>query len=314
MPQGKKNSVDNEDGFEYRHLSYEQAQTAECFGFKWQQQDTYESEEMKAKSKKWLLERYCAGDPRRLEKWLGKTRKLILDVGCGSGFSALLFFGDYLREHDYLGMDISSAVRIAKERFEDSGYRGYFLQADLKNLPIPDNYADIIFCEGVLHHTDSVEESLRSLTTKLKTGGRIFFYVYRKKAAIREFTDDFIRNRLKHLSDEESWEALKPLTKLGIALGKLNVTINVPQDIDFLGIKKGEMDIQRFFYWNICKLFFSTELKEDELNHINFDWFRPLNCHRHTPEEIIAYCEATGLKLEHLDKQEAGITVIAMKQ
>jgi hypothetical protein len=49
------------------------------------------------------------------------------------------------------------------------------------------------------------------------------------------------------------------------------------------------------------------------MNHANFDWFRPLNCHRHTPDELRAWCAACGLQVEHMDVQEAGITVVAVK-
>jgi len=295
-------------------LSSEQAQTAKCFDFKWRRRHSYESAQMQAISKKWLTERYCAGDPSKLNEWLGDGRKIILDVGCGSGYSAILFFREYLKEHNYLGIDISSVVNVAKTRFEEQGYSGNFLQAVLMNLPIPENYADMIFSEGVLHHTDSVEKSIKYLTAKLKKGGWILFYVYSKKAVIREFTDDFIRDYLKDLRDEEAWETLKPLTNLGITLGKLNVEIDVPEDIPFLGIKKGKIDIQRFFHWNICKLFYSPDLTLEEINHINFDWFRPLNCHRHTPEEVISFCDDAGLRIERLNIQDPGITVVALKQ
>ena len=51
-----------------------------------------------------------------------------------------------------------------------------------------------------------------------------------------------------------------------------------------------------------------------ELNHINFDWFRPLNCHRHTREEILTWCAEADLDILHLNVQDAGITVVAQKQ
>ena len=49
------------------------------------------------------------------------------------------------------------------------------------------------------------------------------------------------------------------------------------------------------------------------MNHINFDWFRPLNCHRHTPEEVKGFCDRAGLEIEHFNVQEAGITIVARK-
>jgi arsenite methyltransferase len=291
-----------------------QEQTKQTFAFKWAKRDTYESETVKAVSKQWLLERYCNNDPKWLDAWLEGDRKIILDVGCGSGYSALLLFGEYLKKHDYLGVDISNAVQVAKERFQEMGYPGDFLQLDLFELPIPDESIDMIFSEGVLHHTDNTQEAITHLSKKLKKEGRFLFYVYAKKGVIREFTDDYIRQYLQGMSNEDAWKALKPLTKLGIAMGEMNVQIEIPEDIPFLGISKGKIDLQRFFYWNICKLFYRPDFSLEEMNHANFDWFRPLNCHRHTKEEIISYCKHACLNIEHLNVQESGITVVAKKQ
>lgn len=294
--------------------SANQQQTDQAFGFKWAKRETYESPASKANMQRWLVERYCAGDISRLDRWLAGSRKLIIDAGCGAGFSGLLFFGDRLNDHDYLGVDISSAVKVARQRFRESGISGDFLQCDLLKLPVPDKSVDIIFSEGVLHHTDSTESSIKYLAKKLVPGGRFLFYVYRKKAAVREFTDDFVRDALKNMSDEQAWDALKPLTKLGIALGKLNVEIDVEEAVPLLGIDAGKLDLQRFFYWNICKAYYRPEFSFDEMHHINFDWFRPLNCHRHTPEEITTWCNEAGLLIEHIDVQEAGITVVAHRE
>ncbi len=296
-----------------KQYSHAQAQTKQAFAFKWAKRHTYESPALAAIQRQWLLERYCDGDPAMLAGWLSGRRKIILDAGCGACYSALLLFADHLKEHDYLGVDISEAVEIGRQRFAEKGYPGDFLQANLLELPIPDESVDMIFCEGVLHHTDSTEQSLGYLATKLKRAGRFLFYVYARKAVIREFTDDFIRDKLREMSDEQAWDALMPLSRLGSALGRLNAEIDVPQDIPFLGIKKGKIDIQRFFYWNICKAYYRPELDIEELNHINFDWFRPLNCHRHTTEEVVSFCRSAGLEIERLNEQPSGITVVAVK-
>ena len=292
-----------------------QNQTKNAFSFKWAKRDTYESEAVKEKARSWLFERYCENDPVRLDKWLSGGPKIILDAGCGSGFSAMLFFAEHIKEHDYLGVDISDAVEVARVRFQEEGYPADFLKRSLLDLDIiPDGSVDIIFSEGVLHHTDSTEGSIKYLSTKLRNGGRFLFYVYAKKAVIREFTDDYIREQLRPLNDEEAWKALEPLTKLGIALGRMNVELDVPEDIPYLGIKKGAVDLQRFFYWNVCKLYYRPEYSLDEMNHINFDWFRPLNCHRHTPEEIQQWCHESELSIEHMNIQAAGITVVAVRK
>jgi arsenite methyltransferase len=261
-----------------------------------------------------LFERYCGGDPELLAQWLSGGRKVIVDAGCGAGFAGILLFGEHLHEHDYLGIDISDAADVARQRFAERGYPGDFLKVSLLDAPLPDGSVDLILSEGVLHHTDSTEGALKHLATKLKPGGRFLFYVYAKKAVVREFTDDYVRERLESLRDEDAWKALEPLTKLGIALGELGVEVDVPEDIPFLGIKAGKIDIQRFFYWNVCKLYYRPDWSFDEMNHVNFDWFRPLNCHRQTPEEVAQWCREAGLTVERMDVQEAGITVVARKE
>jgi arsenite methyltransferase len=296
-------------------VSQNQKQTSDIFGYKWKKVDSYESPGIQEWAKKWLLERYCCNNPDTLQTWLPESeRKIILDAGCGSGFSTLLLFGELLKKHDYLGVDISDSVDVARRRFAERGINADFLKSDLMDLPIPDASVDMIFSEGVLHHTDSTEAAIRYLATKLKPAGYFLFYVYARKAAIREYTDDHIRNAIKDLSNDDAWEALKPLTKLGRALGELNVNIDIPEDISFLGIKKGTYNLQRFFYYSICKMFYRPDFSLEEMNHINFDWFRPMNCHRHTPHEIEDYCQKASLNIEHMDVQESGITVVARKE
>ncbi len=290
-----------------------QRQTGRAFDYKWARRDAYESPAVKQHMKSWLLQRYCDGDPGVLDGWLAGGPKIILDAGCGVGYSALLLFGDRLRDHDYLGVDISGAVEIARQRFAEQGVPGDFLQASLTDMPVPDGSVEIVFSEGVLHHTDSTEQSLRRLAAKLRPGGRFLFYVYARKGPIREFTDDHVRGRLRPMTDAEAWEALMPLTKLGAALGELNATIDVPEDVPLLGIRKGPVDVQRLFYWNVCKAFYRPGWTLEEMNVTNFDWYRPLNCHRHTPEEVRRYCAAAGLSIERMDVQPAGITVVAKK-
>ncbi len=295
-------------------LSRTQSQTKSAFGYQWQMREAFESDAVQAQTRGWLIERYCGGDPSVLAGWLSGGRKRIMDAGCGAGLSAMAFFADHLHRHDYLGVDISDqAIATARRRFAEQAFPGEFLEASVSDVDVPDGSFDLIFSEGVLHHTDDTAAAFYHLSSKLAPGGRFLFYVYARKAALREFADDHIRAKLQDMTDDEAWEALKPLTKLGEALGKLEVNVTVPEDIPYLGIKKGELDIQRFIYWNVCKLFFRDDYTLDEMNHVNFDWYRPLNCHRHAQDEVEGWCRTAGFDLESVRVEEAGITVIARK-
>ncbi|WP_081424771.1 class I SAM-dependent methyltransferase [Syntrophomonas wolfei] len=259
------------------------------------------------------MERYFNGKANQLDLLLSRGTK-VLDAGCGSGFSALLLFRKHLNDIYYLGADISNSVDIAKMRFEEAGCHGEFIQADLTKLPFSEPKFDVIFSEGVLHHTDSTEKAIKYLTTLLIPGGHFLFYVYKTKAPIREFTDDYVRNQLINMDDSQAWNELRSLTLLGKILGDLNIEVEIPEPILLLGIPAGRINIQRLFYWYICKAFYNPEWTIDEMNHVNFDWYRPLNCHRHTPEEIMTWCNQAGLKIERMNVQEAGITVVAKKE
>jgi len=76
---------------------------------------------------------------------------------------------------------------------------------------------------------------------------------------------------------------------------------------------KGKQNLQRFFYWYIMKIYYDPNFTLEEMNQVNFDWYRPLNAHRHTPEEIRDWCGGFGLNIIRMHTEEAGITVIARK-
>ena len=137
------------------------------------------------------------------------------------------------------------------------------------------------------------------------------FYVYVKKAPVREFTDDYIRDYLSNMNSQEAWDSILPLTKLGQKLGELNVQIDIEEDIPFLGIKSGTYDLQRLFLlYKICKAYYREDYSLEEMNHLNFDWFMPTNCFRHT-REVKVFCKKADLYIEKMRVEESGISVIA---
>ena len=290
-----------------------QEQTSEAFGFKWQQRSTFEGDASLARTRAWLVERY--GNVAEAAWWREYTRPpVVVDAGCGAGVAGLALFQPLLDRIRYVGVDVSAAVDVAAARFQEQGLPGGFLQADLTELPFPDASVDVLFSEGVLHHTDSTERALHAVARVVRPGGRVLFYVYRRKGPIREFTDDYVRDKLQSMSPPDAWDAVMPLTLLGQALGDLGVVVDVPEDIPLLEIPAGPIDIQRLFYWHVVKAFAHPDLDVEELNHINYDWFAPANAHRQSVEEVRAWCDAADLDIEHEDVQDAGITVIARRR
>jgi SAM-dependent methyltransferase len=287
-----------------------QAQTRDAFGYKWHRTESYVSGHLREKTRQWLVARY--GDLLGRIQSSGR-RPLILDAGCGSGFTAGLLFGEQLKSYAYVGADISRAVDLARDTIAPFAGESLFIQSDLMRLPFEPGTFDLVYSEGVLHHTPSTEAAVLKTAELVKPGGVLAFYVYARKAPAREFTDDYIRDQLVKMPADQAWEAMRPLTLLGKALGDLHVEVEVPEDVALLGIPKGRIDVQRLFYWYVCKMFHDDKLTVEELNHINFDWFAPRYSHRQTPEQVRSWCERAGLAIEAIKVEEAGITVVARR-
>ena len=290
------------------HFQEGQKATVDSFSWKWDHATEYRSATIDH-YKSWYLSRYGFGTEAKLAELLaGKQR--ILDAGTAHGRDAQMYVQNSAAT--VFGIDISSGIRNA---FRDLGAepRLHLVQADLGRLPFAPCSFDFIGCDQVIHHTPDTRKSLAHLVSRLAPGGHLAFYVYRKKGPIREFCDDFIRAKTVHMSPEECMKFSEQMTKLGKALSDLKVTIDVPEDIDLLGIKAGKQDIQRFIYWNVFKCYWNDTMDFHSNVITNFDWYHPLHAHRHTRAEVERWCAEEHLSIRHVDEQESGISVLAQK-
>ncbi len=258
----------------------------------------------------WLLPRY--GWPTRdaYRSFLG-SRRFILDAGSGLGREALRMAGANPAAQ-VVGLELSECVDAAAEHARRSGITNVaFVQADLMAPPFPPGTFDFIFSEGVLHHTPDTRTAFRSLARLLRPDGEIAFYVYRKKAPLREFADDNVREQLQGLAPAEAWTLMEPLTRLGQALAELKAEVVVPEDVHVLGIRAGRYDVQRLVYYSMFKCFWNERLTFDENVHVNFDWYYPRFAWRHTEEEVHGWLAEAGLRVTHEKVEDSGITIRA---
>ena len=194
----------------------EQEQTARSFGFKWTR-DAHWGFEPEHQRIVWGFWRDIFGwsGPEELRALMsGRT---VLDAGAGSGAS-LKQFVDWPSE--VVAADISEAIDMCRRHFGDRPHVSY-VQADLARLPFEDEVFDVVWSNGVLHHTPSVFDSLRAIVRHVKAGGFVIFYIYVKKAPIREFVDDYLRARVSDLPPEEAWGRMAGVTALGRSLAAI---------------------------------------------------------------------------------------------
>ena len=228
----------------------------------------------------------------------GKRR--ILDAGCGNGrVTARL---SSLSEAEIIGVDLVSAD-VARRNVPRAAIFTRDLRHDLTDL----GTFDYIYCQEVLHHTGDAFEALRQLTRVLD--GEIAFYVYKQKAPVREFVDDFVRRQIAKMPYDEALEVCRTLTALGQSL---EGTVRVP-DVPVLGIAAGEYPVQRFLYHFFCKCFYNADLGFEASAAINYEYYHPEDCTRHTLPEVLGWCEELGLEPIHTCVDEYGITVRATR-
>jgi SAM-dependent methyltransferase len=98
-----------------------------------------------------------------------KAPALLLDLGCGSGWTSNFFA---LAGYQVLGIDISKeAIVAAKENFSDAKNLN-FEQADYDNLKHEDKFDIAVFFDS-LHHSDDQTLVLKAAYRALKPGGTI---------------------------------------------------------------------------------------------------------------------------------------------
>jgi arsenite methyltransferase len=286
-----------------------QAETRASFSEKWKRAPGYR-EDTRAHYERWYLERYGHGDIAGLTRFLAGKR-FILDAGTGHGRDTEMYAKH--SQAQVFGIDLSEGIHLAYGDLHTLP-NVHLVQADLQRLPFAPGFFDFVACDQVIHHTPDTRASFEALLRHVAPGGHIAIYAYKVKGPIREFSDTWIRERTTAMSPEECMAFSESMTKLGKALSDLHVTVDVPEDIPLLGISKGPIDVQRFIYWHMMKVYWNDTMDWTSNAITNFDWYHPLHAHRHTPDELRAWCAELGVEIEHFDVVESGISVRGRKQ
>ena len=100
----------------------------------------------------------------------------LLEVGCGMGTDLLQFArGGAI----CTGVDLTPrSIQITRRRFELYEMPGTFLVTDGERLAFSDHSFDIVYSNGVLHHTPDTEAAVREIHRVLKPGGMAEVMLY----------------------------------------------------------------------------------------------------------------------------------------
>lgn len=108
---------------------------------------------------------------KKMEKIMGSLEnKKVLEVGAGSGIDSLYLAKNYRTKSFCLDFSEES-LETVKENFKKHNLKCISIKSDLRKIPYPDNYFDIVFSGGVLEHFRNPLKVILEQKRVLKVGG-----------------------------------------------------------------------------------------------------------------------------------------------
>ena len=105
----------------------------------------------------------------------------LLEVGCGMGTDLLQFARGGAK---VTGVDLTGrSIEISRRHLELYGQRGDFAITDGEKLPFKTESFDVVYSNGVLHHTPDTAGAVRELYRVLRRGGRARVMLYHRRSA-----------------------------------------------------------------------------------------------------------------------------------
>lgn len=130
----------------------------------------------------WYLEaeryrygKYAPWMPRVME-FASHAGERVLEIGAGLGTDLAQF-----AKHGALTTDVdlsSGHLEHAKRNFALRGLTGEFQHGDAEVLPFDDATFDVVYSNGVIHHTPNTAAAVREMFRVLKPGGKAIVMVY----------------------------------------------------------------------------------------------------------------------------------------
>ena len=121
---------------------------------------------------------------RKFKKFIGFKKK-VLEVGCGTGQLSIYF--SLGTNNRIVGFDPTiQSLNLAKNFADKNEITNIeFINADIFDDVLVDNYFDFVWCNGVLHHTKDPYKAFEIVTKSLKDKGYILVGLYNKIGRIR---------------------------------------------------------------------------------------------------------------------------------
>ena len=296
-------------------LSDKQKKTANTFNYIFKDSFIY-----KYPTKKEIALSHKESDRRsngKLKKFLKeyffkKNKKIkFLDLGCGIGYNFSVIFKKYIKYIDYYGVDIHNNLNetyyFLKKKFKKNNFEPKLLRVSMNKLPSNSwlrNF-DIVWAEGTLHHSESIETAIKNVVRVLRKGGYFIFWVINDQKPLRKLTDQHFRNYYRKMKLDDQMKESSKIAYLASHFGKhlKDKKVNIPQPIGSMGIKRGRYRLQELLYDYIIKFYYNKSTSHGKNTHQIFDWFSPELYHISSKKQLFKILKKYNLKvIKHVER------------
>lgn len=178
--------------------------------------------------------------------------KSALDAGCGGG--RYTFALRSLGASPVLGFDVSPLnVKTGCERAHEAGITDVdFQEGNVLDLPFEDGRFDIVFSNGVLHHTRDWERGIKETVRVLRPGGFGWLYLIENPGGLFWDSIELLRIVMQNESRANARLALQairiPANRIFYMLDHVMAPINVrltPEQVENALVAAGAKDVRR---------------------------------------------------------------------
>ncbi|TMB98393.1 MAG: methyltransferase domain-containing protein [Chloroflexi bacterium] len=199
----------------------------------------------------------------------------LLDAGCGNGTLSAQLAAAGL---EVIAMDYSESVYRAYAHAlwdpsigNDAAARLDYIQGDVWHPPFAPATFDLVYSDGVLHHTPETKRAFQALAPLVRPGGRMFVWLYRRDARPATWVKNRIVDAIRALT--RGWSHRNKMRLCWIGAGVLQSVVRFAR---LFGYRRRRAIPLRLKAVNL------------------FDTISPSYNYEHTPEEVIGWYGEAG--------------------
>jgi len=243
----------------------------------------------------WEWSRYPGALPEDESVFLEETQlsredfagKLVLDAGCGMGRYSMVALA---LGAEVVALDLSESLRRLAAQAPDHA-KLHVVQGDLLNPPLKKEAFDVVYSQGVLHHTSDTRKAFDAVAPLVKRGGHLSVWLYGKAGRFEDFSTNPLRPGRAWIAKRRrlAWTIVGTRHLISDLIRFFTTRLPAPIVYAFCfplaalgaapGLKYLTFSVHRDFMVRVIE---------------NFDWISPPYQYHHTKEELAGWFKAAG--------------------